>query len=248
MEMADAMVSTGLSKLGFEYINVDAGYLTHTRDPTTSKLIVNPVLFPSGMRKLADHIHSRGLKMGVYTDLTSQSCGRGPGSFGHYKIDAETFAKDWDADYLKVDYCGSSVSREPAPQYAGFAALRDALNQTGKPVYYSICPHTKAPPVGPGAPYHGASVYSPPAVWTKTQRHALANSLLVEYTNSFDLWYADPTPAGDGGAMSIPGGWITNLDSVVQMTEFGYSAPGSWNVSCSCPDRARLACHDTLTT
>ena len=65
----------------------------------------------------------------------------------------------------------------------------------GKPIYYSICPHTKAPGVGTGAPYHGASVYSPPAVWTKAQRHALANSLLVEYTNSFDLWYADPTPA-----------------------------------------------------
>ena len=54
------------------------------------------------MRKLADHIHSRGLKLGVYTDLTDRSCGHGPGSYGHYKIDAETFAKDWGADYLKV--------------------------------------------------------------------------------------------------------------------------------------------------
>jgi len=104
----------------------------------------------------------------------------------------------------QVDYCGNSVSRDPDPQYAGFSALRDALNATGKPIYYSICPHTPAPKVGTGLPYHGASVYSPPPEWSKEQRHALANSLLVEYTNSFDLWYADPTPSGDGGPMSIP--------------------------------------------
>ena len=104
----------------------------------------------------------------------------------------------------QVDYCGNSVSRDPDPQYAGFSALRDALNATGKAIYYSICPHTPAPKVGTGLPYHGASVYSPPPEWSKEQRHALANSLLVEYTNSFDLWYADPTPSGDGGPMSIP--------------------------------------------
>jgi alpha-galactosidase len=62
--MADAMVSTGLAKAGYQYINVDAGYLTHTRD-STGKLVVNKEKFPSGMRALADHIHSRGLKLGV---------------------------------------------------------------------------------------------------------------------------------------------------------------------------------------
>ena len=82
---------------------------------------------------------------------------------------------------------------------------------------------------GTGEPYNHASVYSPPPVWTAPQRHALANSLLVEYTNTFDLWYADPTPAGDGGPMKIPGGIITNIDSVVQMTDSSYSTAGSWN-------------------
>lgn len=82
---------------------------------------------------------------------------------GHYELDAKTFAMDWDADYLKVDYCGNSVSRDPNSQYAGFSALRDALNQSGKAIYYSICPHTIAPKVGTGLPYNGASVYSPPA-------------------------------------------------------------------------------------
>ena len=103
------------------------------------------------------------------------------------------------------------------------------MNKTGREIYYSICPHAVAPEVGTGAPYHSKSVYSPPAEWTATQRHELANSLLVEYTNTFDLWYADPVPRGDGGPMSEPGGLITNIDSVVQMTQLGYSASGSWN-------------------
>ena len=130
MEMADAMVSTGLRDVGYEYINVDAGYLQHDRDPTTGKLVVNKARFPSGMRKLADYIHSKKLKLGVYTDLTDRSCGPGPGSGGHYSLDAKTFALEWDADYLKVDYCGSSVSRDPAPQYAGFAATTLALTHS----------------------------------------------------------------------------------------------------------------------
>jgi hypothetical protein len=83
--------------------------------------------------------------------------------------------------HAQVDYCGSSVSRAPAPQYAGFAALRDALNGTGKAIYYSICPHAVCPTSGTGQPYHAASVYAPPAEWSAGQRHALANSLLVEY-------------------------------------------------------------------
>ena len=91
------MVSTGLSKVGYEYINIDAGYLTHQRHPGTKKLVVNKEKFPSGIRKIADHVHSLGLKLGVYTDLTTSSCGAGPGSGGHYEIDAATFAHDWQA-------------------------------------------------------------------------------------------------------------------------------------------------------
>ena len=104
------------------------------------------------------------------------------------------------------------------------------MNKTGRHIYYSICPHTSAPNNGTGAQYKGKSVYAPPASWSAAQRHALANSILVEYLKNFDLFYSDTVPAGDGGPINAPGGFITNIDSMVQMTEFAYSAPGSWNV------------------
>jgi hypothetical protein len=150
-EMADAMVQTGLAAAGFEYINVDAGYLVKQRNANGS-LVADPALFPSGIRALADYVHSKGLKLGVYTDLTSHTCGPGPGSYQHYEQDARTIALEWQADYLKVDYCGEDVDRSPAPQLAAWQSLRDALNATGRPVYFSICPHAVAPAIGPAKP------------------------------------------------------------------------------------------------
>lgn len=227
-DMADAMLSSGLAAAGFEYINVDAGYLVKERAEDGS-LVVNERLFPSGIRALADYVHQRGLKLGVYTDLTAHSCGPGPGSFGHYVQDAALMAHNWTVDYLKVDYCGTDVDRSPQPQLEAWEALRGALNETGRPIYFSICPHAVAPSTGPAKPYNGGSVYAPPMEWTAAERRRVANSLLVEFTNTFDLWYADPVPAGDGGPISAPGGLITNIDAMMQMTNLSFSGPSSWN-------------------
>ena len=75
------MVSTGLRDAGYVYVNVDAGYLMPDRAPDGT-LVVNPDKFPHGMRFIADKLHARGLKLGVYTDLGPRSCGPGPGSYG----------------------------------------------------------------------------------------------------------------------------------------------------------------------
>eukprot|EP00656_Telonema_subtile_P031596 TRINITY_DN3456_c0_g1_i1.p1 TRINITY_DN3456_c0_g1~~TRINITY_DN3456_c0_g1_i1.p1 ORF type:complete len:446 (+),score=71.67 TRINITY_DN3456_c0_g1_i1:145-1482(+) len=227
---ADAMVATGLAGLGFEYVNIDAGYLLPTRHPTTSKLQVDPSKFPRGLRFVADQLHSKGLKLGVYTDIGQGSCGKGPGSYGHYDLDAATIAHDWTADYLKVDYCGKYVNVTPASeQWAAWHAFGEALNSTGRPIYYSTCPRTPAPKDGTAAPFNGNSVYSPPIAWTAEQRSNLANSLLVEYENNFDLWYSPTIPAGDGGPIPYPGGFLTNIDAVLRMSQLNYSGPGSWN-------------------
>ena len=100
-DTAQAMIDTGLVAAGYNHINVDAGYLVHERDPATGALVANNTKFPSGMRSLADWLHARGLKLGLYTDLGDGSCGIGPGSASggvpHYAQDAKTLALDWDA-------------------------------------------------------------------------------------------------------------------------------------------------------
>eukprot|EP00052_Salpingoeca_macrocollata_P011922 m.92005 g.92005 ORF g.92005 m.92005 type:complete len:455 (+) comp18261_c0_seq3:3-1367(+) len=219
LETADALISTGLRAVGYEYVNIDAGYLLHSRD-ASGHLQVNPEKFPHGMKFVADQLHAKGLKLGVYTDISNRSCGIGPGSLGHYDTDAQTFAS-WGVDYLKVDYCGPQyVSPDASIQYQHWQALGEALNRTGRPIYYSICPHTYAPNASTAALYAGDLVYSPPFAWTADQRHSLANSILVEYVNSFDMWY---------GKAYKTGGIITNIDAMLYMTQLGYSTKGSWN-------------------
>ena len=221
LQMAQALVDTGLAKLGYRTVSIDGDYLLHERDPSSGRLQVDPAKFPRGIRPIADALHEMGLKLGAYTDVSGKSCCTGPGSLKHYRQDASTFAADWQIDFLKVDFCGAyggagSVSVEPVAQFAAFAALRDELNATGRPIWLYLCPHR------PGMGYHGLS-YAPPAEWTATQRHALANSLLVEYKNIYDEWSTGaPGPRGSAGL-------ITNIDALLQLTSLGYSARGSWN-------------------
>ena len=198
------------------YVNVDAGQLIKNRT-ADGKLQVDSSKFPNGMRWLADRLHSMKLKLGVYTDLSSHSCGTGPGSMGHYTSDAETWAS-WHADYLKVDFCGPTpnrtgegrVSWRALEQYAAWKELGDALNATDRPIYYSICPHTLAPNKDTSVEWHNQSfapcsdrgvVYSPPREWSAAQRQSLANSVLVEYTNTFDYWYSDSNVISEHGGM-----------------------------------------------
>ena len=234
LENADALIATGLSKLGFKYINIDAGSMSRRRDSKTGKLFADPAKFPRGMRALADSIHAKGLLLGVYTDISNHGCGTGPGSQGHYQIDADTYAHDWQVDYLKVDFCGPTngptgggkVSIQPGPQYAAFKALGDALNATNRSIYYSICPDTSAPALGTAAEWAthielgiDGFIHCTPTEWTAAERLALANSLLIEYTNTWDAWYLGPER----------GGMIGDIDSMLQMTDLSYGRPGSWN-------------------
>ena len=105
------------------------------------------------------------------------------------------------------------------------AALR-----RGRPIYYSICPHTMASQRGTAKNYSGVfpavpPIYAPPVSWTAPQRHQLANSLLVEYQNTVDAWYVPGVDKHGHGDWGI----LTNIDSMVEATQLNYSAPGSWN-------------------
>ena len=215
-ELSNALVSTGLAAAGYRTLNIDAGYLIHERHPVTQRLQVNSSKFPHGMRSLADYLSSQGLGLGVYTDHGNGSCGYGPGSYGFYDIDAQTFA-DWHVSYLKVDFCGFHPGHptqgdpqgvknfsdwmDPEQQLHRWQELRDALNKTGRSIYYSICPHGHVPATGPSQPWNKNGTgrcYSAPLSWTAQQRKATANSILTEYTNLFDFWYDhsnSPIPA-----------------------------------------------------
>jgi alpha-galactosidase len=99
IELADALVSTGLRAAGYEYLNLDAGVWLHARD-AAGNLQADPAKFPSGLPALAAAVRARGLRLGLYTDLGEGSCGPGPGSGGHWPQDARYFAS-LGADYIK---------------------------------------------------------------------------------------------------------------------------------------------------
>jgi alpha-galactosidase len=131
-EIADAMVSSGLKAAGYQYVNIDDCWQV-SRD-AQGNIVADPTRFPGGIKALADYVHGKGLKLGVYTDAGRLTCQKRPGSFDHEFQDAKTYAS-WGVDYVKVDWCYSE-GLDPEVQYAKF---RDALAQAGRPIVLSIC-------------------------------------------------------------------------------------------------------------
>jgi alpha-galactosidase len=152
-QTADFFVSSGLKAAGYQYVNIDDCWLTHSRDPQTGRLVPDPVKFPDGINGTAGYVHSLGLKLGIYEDAGTATCAGYPGSLGHETIDAQTFA-DWGVDYLKYDNCNNNGSTTQQQYIDRYTAMRDALAATGRPIVYSICewgvnqPWTWAPDVG----------------------------------------------------------------------------------------------------
>lgn len=139
---ADAIVSRGLHAKGYEYVVVDDCWQNLQRNPDGS-LQANATRFPSGIKAVADYVHSKGLKFGLYGSPGTQTCamrydaypGVGLGSKGHEQQDANTFAA-WGVDFVKYDWCAAEqdgLTRIPA-----FTAMRDAIAKTGRPMTYSI--------------------------------------------------------------------------------------------------------------
>ncbi|XP_022098907.1 alpha-N-acetylgalactosaminidase-like isoform X2 [Acanthaster planci] len=130
-EMADRMVEDGYKDVGYEYVNLDDCWSAKERD-TQGRLQADPERFPSGIKALADYIHSRGLKMGIYADYGTKTCAGYPGSLGHLETDAQTFA-EWGIDMLKLDGCNSNVTT----MKKGYPEMTRYLNATGRPILFS---------------------------------------------------------------------------------------------------------------
>ncbi|CAK6964919.1 alpha-galactosidase A [Scomber scombrus] len=131
MQMADVMVKEGWKDAGYVYVCIDDCWPSHQRD-AQGRLQADPKRFPGGIKKLADYVHSKGLKLGIYADVGKNTCAGYPGSLGYYETDAQTFA-DWDVDLLKFDGCFMDWTLLGE----GYVNMSKALNKTGKSILYS---------------------------------------------------------------------------------------------------------------
>jgi alpha-galactosidase len=208
--VADLFVSQGLKAAGYTYVNIDDCWALPQRD-AAGDLVPDPARFPDGIKAVADYVHARGLKFGLYTSAGTKTCDSHgfPGSLGHEQRDADLFAS-WGVDYLKYDNCNNTG----ADAQTRYRAMGDALRATGRPILYSICewgtnkPWTWAPALGnswrttfdikdtwssmigivhqnqPLAPYAG------PGGWNDPDMLEVGNGGMTdtEYRTHFSLW------------------------------------------------------------
>ena len=131
-QTTDAMVSSGMRDAGYVYVNIDDCW--HGERDANGFIQPDPRRFPAGMKALADYVHSRGMKIGIYSDAGATTCGGHPGSQGHEYQDALQYAR-WGIDLLKYDWCATE-DRTPAEAYRTMAR---ALRAAGRPMVFSIC-------------------------------------------------------------------------------------------------------------
>lgn len=162
-QQTDALVSSGMAAAGYQYVNLDDGWWQGDRNADGS-IAVDADLWPSGMKAVADYIHSKGLRAGIYTDAGKQGCGYyypttrpaapNTGMEGHYQQDLETFQR-WGFDYVKIDWCGGRVEGlDPESTYKQIAAANEAATAvTGHRLVLSFCEW------GSGLPWNWATGY-----------------------------------------------------------------------------------------
>jgi len=215
-QTADAMVANGMRDAGYLYVNIDDCWELPNRED--GHLKADPAAFPEGIKGLADYVHSKGLKLGIYSDWGKATCQNKAGSYGFEATDAKDFA-DWGVDYLKYDNCNIPSLSE---QEKSYQKMRDALAATGRPIVFSICTwefKDWMPETGnlwrTGGDIHdewGSMVgtidnnelrtsYSHPGAWNDPDMLEVGNGGMtdIEYRTHFSLWavMAAPLIAGN---------------------------------------------------
>jgi len=197
--MADAMVASGMKGAGYEYIIVDAGWKAKGRD-AGGRLQADQDKFPSGMKALADYVHSQGLKFGLYTDAGSEDCvSNAPGSKNFEDKDASSFS-EWGVDYVKEDWCNTGgMSAQEA-----YRKMSQAITATGRPMVFSMCEWGDNKPWAWAAPVAN--------LWRTTG-------------DSKDCWDCGRETMNKLGG--YPRGWVLILDAQPPLA--AYAGPGHWN-------------------
>jgi alpha-galactosidase len=130
---ADAMAASGMRAAGYQYVNIDDCWEGKRDD----KGYIHPNNRFPDMKALADYVHSKGLKLGIYSSPGPKTCAGYEGSYGHEQQDAEMYAK-WGVDYLKYDWCSARDVYQPSEYPASIRKMHDALVRAGRPIVYSI--------------------------------------------------------------------------------------------------------------
>jgi len=220
--VADSMVANGLNTLGYQYVILDDCWAGPRN--ATGNITADPTRFPSGMKSLVDYIHSKGLKIGLYTDVGTQTCKFGrPGSWPHYQQDAWTYA-NWGIDWVKMDWCGHPGGYN-APQL--YAMMRDALNATGRQMFFAICEWGLDEPWTWGGktgnmwrvgPDHLPFWWTP--VTTQDPGQGQGTSNIIDHMAGLSS-YAGPGGWNDPDYL-MTGIWIGGLSDVDWQTEFSF--------------------------
>jgi len=211
-ETADALVSTGLAALGYKYVNIDDCWAEPKRD-ATGNLVANTKTFPHGIKALADYVHSKALKLGIYSDAGFQTCAKAqPGSLGHEEQDAKTFAA-WGVDYLKYDNCNNGDIK-PLERYP---EMSKALMKTGRPIYFSLCEWGDMHPARWGAAYGNS--------WRTTNDIADTWESMIATADQNEVWaeYARPGGWNDPDMLEVGNGGMTNSEYVVHFSLWAIS-------------------------
>ncbi|MFC1414751.1 NPCBM/NEW2 domain-containing protein [Streptacidiphilus sp. N1-12] len=198
---AKALVDRGLKAAGYNYVWIDGGWWSGTRD-AAGDITVSSTQWPDGMKAVADYIHSLGLKAGIYTDSGTNGCGgTAQGSFGHYQQDVNQFA-GWGYDAVKVDFCGGEQQHlDPATAYGQF---RDALlhNSSHRPMLFNICnPFVPQTGAAPGRSAYDSYTFGPTTgnSWrTDTDVGFSRNVVFPDVLRNLDDDAKHPEAAGPG--------------------------------------------------
>ncbi len=194
--IADVFVEKGFKEAGYEFIVIDDGW--QIRRDEEGNIIADDNKFPSGIKALADYIHSKGLKLGIYSDAGSKTCGEFPGSLGHEYQDARQYAA-WGIDYLKYDWCFTGNMSAPD----SYRLMRNALETAGRPLVFSICEWGSQQPWewGEGIGHMWRTTYDIRPCWDCGQK-AISNGMEIEnfigFTKILDMQVGLESYAGPG--------------------------------------------------
>ncbi|KAL6883499.1 hypothetical protein ACP4OV_010913 [Aristida adscensionis] len=225
-ETADALVSTGLAAAGYTYVNIDDCWAEPKRDEM-GNLVANKKTFPHGIKALADYVHSKGLKLGIYSDAGFQTCAKAqPGSLGHEQQDAKTFAS-WGLDYLKYDNCNNG-DLKPLERYP---EMSKALMNAGRPIYFSLCEWGDMHPARWGAAYGNSWRTTNDISDTWDSSRAESEKLLIcvlsmiATADQNEVWaeYARPGGWNDPDMLEVGNGGMTHSEYVVHFSLWAIS-------------------------